>query len=85
MIRTVAPGCDDLCIDHPHVNPLFEGRRECRYVYASVSNETRCSGPPLGYVRVDVATGETQTWWAGNRCFCEEVVVVPKRSRASGV
>ena len=84
VIRTVAPGCDDLCIDHPHVNPLFEGRRECRYVYASVSNETRCSGPPLGYVRVDVATGETQTWWAGNRCFCEEVVVVPKRSHASG-
>ena len=83
--REPAPGCEDLCVDHPHVNPLFEGRRECRYVYASVSNETRCSGPPLGYVRVDVATGETQTWWAGNRCFCEEVVVVPKRSRASGV
>ena len=28
-----------------------------------------------GYVRVDLATGETQRWWAGNRCFCEELVV----------
>jgi len=76
--RAPAPGCEDLCIDHPHVNPRFEGRRECRYVYASVSNEVRVSGPPLGYVRIDLLTGETQTWWAGNRCFCEEVVVVPK-------
>ena len=76
--RDVTPGCEDLCIDHPHVNPLFEGRRQCRFVYASLSNEVRCSGPPVGYVRVDLATGETQKWWAGNRCFCEEVVVVPK-------
>ena len=37
--REPAPGCENLCIDHPHVNPLFEGRRECRYVYASLSNE----------------------------------------------
>ena len=78
MRRAPAPGCEDLCIDHPHVNPRFEGRRECRYVYASVSNEVRVSGPPLGYVRIDLLTGETQTWWAGNRCFCEEVVIVPK-------
>ena len=47
-------------------------------MYASLSNEVRCSGPPVGYVRVDLATGETQKWYAGNRCFCEEVVVVPK-------
>ena len=60
------------------MNPMFEGRRECRYVYASISNEVRCSGPPLGYVRIDVATGKTQRWWAGNRTFYEEVVLVPK-------
>jgi all-trans-8'-apo-beta-carotenal 15,15'-oxygenase len=47
LARDVTPGCEDLCIDHPHVNPLFEGRRECRYVYASLSNEVRCSGPPV--------------------------------------
>lgn len=79
VFREPAPGCEDLCIDHPHVNPMFEGRRECRYVYASISNEVRCSGPPLGYVRIDVATGKTQRWWAGNRTFCEEVVLVPKK------
>jgi len=56
VIRDVTPGCEDLCIDHPHVNPLFEGRRECRYIFASLSNEVRCSGPPVGYVRVDLAT-----------------------------
>ena len=22
--REPAPGCEDLCADHPHVNPLFE-------------------------------------------------------------
>lgn len=78
VVREPAPGCERLCIDHPHVNPAFEGRRECRYVYASVSNEVGVSGPPLGYVRIDLVTGERQTWWAGNRCFCEEVVLVPK-------
>jgi carotenoid cleavage dioxygenase-like enzyme len=78
-VRTIAPGCEDLCIDHPHVNPLFEGRRECRYVYVSLSNESRTSGPPLGYARVDLKTGETQKWYAGNKTFCEELVIVPKR------
>mmetsp|Transcript_3686 Transcript_3686/g.8801 ORF Transcript_3686/g.8801 Transcript_3686/m.8801 type:complete len:140 (-) Transcript_3686:460-879(-) len=38
----------------------------------------KVSGPPQGYIRVDLATGETQKWWAGNRCFCEEPLVVPK-------
>ena len=78
VIRTVTPGCEDLCIDHPHVNPLFEGKRSCRYIYASLSNEMKTSGPPLGYCRVDLVTGEVQKWYAGNRTFCEEVVVVPK-------
>jgi len=80
--RRPAPGCEDLCIDHPHVSPLYEGKRECRYVYASLSNEVRVSGPPLGYVRVDLKTGELQKWYASNRSFCEEPVVVPKRDGA---
>ena len=84
VTRVPAPGCEDLCIDHPHVNPLFEGRRECRYVYASLSNEQRASGPPLGYVRIDVRTGETQKWYAGNKTFCEELVVVPKDGKWVG-
>ena len=84
VTRTPAPGCEDLCIDHPHVNPLFEGRAACRYVYASLSNERRASGPPLGYVRIDVKTGETQKWYAGNKTFCEELVVVPKDGKWVG-
>ena len=84
VFRTPAPGCEDLCIDHPHVNPLFEGRSGCRYVYASLSNEQRASGPPLGYVRVDVKTGETQKWYAGNKTFCEELVVVQKDGKWVG-
>ena len=47
-------------------------------MYASISNEVRCSGPPLGYLRIDLRTGQTQKWWAGNRTFCEECVLVPK-------
>ena len=54
----------------PARHPLFEGRR-------GVDTCTRrCPtrwtlGAALGYVRVDLRTGETQKWWAGNRCFCE--------------
>lgn len=76
--RRVAPGAEGICIDHPHVNPLYEGKAECRYVYASISNEIARAGPPCGYVRVDVKSGTREVWWAGNRTFCEELVVVPK-------
>ena len=78
--RTAAPGCENLCIDHPHVNPLYEGKRECRFLYASLSNFRGVSGPPLGYVKIDLKTGERKVWWAGNRTFCEEIVVVPKEN-----
>jgi len=81
--REPAPGCEDLCIDHPHVSPLYEGKRECRYVYASLSNEVRVSGPPLGYVRIDLKTGQLQKWYASMRSFCSEPVIVPKRDGAS--
>ena len=53
-------------------------------MYASISNEVRCSGPPLGYVRIDLHTGMTQKWWAGNRTFCEECVLVPKAGSDGG-
>jgi all-trans-8'-apo-beta-carotenal 15,15'-oxygenase len=84
VIRTVTPGCENLCIDHPHVNPLFEGKRQCRFVYASLSNEMKTSGPPLGYCRVDLVTGDVAKWWAGNKTFCEELVIVPKSGRWVG-
>jgi all-trans-8'-apo-beta-carotenal 15,15'-oxygenase len=78
--RSPAPGCNNVCIDHPHVNPLYEGKRECRYVYASLSNFEGVSGPPLGYVKIDLKTGSRNVWFAGNRTFCEELVVVPKEN-----
>jgi len=53
----VSPWCEDLCIEYPHVNPLYEGRRNCRYMYCTLSNEVRAAGPMLGYVRVDLKTG----------------------------
>ena len=33
----------------------------------------------VGYIRVDVVSGETQEWFAPLHTFCEEVVVVPKK------
>ena len=33
---------------------------------------------PQGWVRTDLATGETKARWIGTRHFTEEVVVVPK-------
>jgi carotenoid cleavage dioxygenase-like enzyme len=45
-----------------------------------LSNFRGVSGPPLGYVKIDLKTGERKVWWAGNRTFCEEIVVVPKEN-----
>ena len=38
----------------------------------------------MGYVRIDLRTGQTQKWWAGNRTFCEECVLVPKDGSDGG-
>jgi carotenoid cleavage dioxygenase-like enzyme len=79
--RTVAPGSQDLCIDHPHVNPRFEGSPACRYVYAIVTNEKAEAGPPRGYVRMDLLTGKRDIWYApSGRVFVEEPVIVEKES-----
>ena len=29
------------------------------------------------FTRLDVKTGEAQSWCAGDRCFCEELIFVP--------
>jgi carotenoid cleavage dioxygenase-like enzyme len=31
-------------------------------------------------VRIDLKTGELQKWYASNRSFCEEPVIVPKKN-----
>ena len=77
--RTLAPGCEGVCLDHPHVNPRFEGSAACRYVWATITNEVETSGPPRGYVRLDLKEGTRDVWYApSGKLFCEEPVVVEK-------
>ena len=74
--RTTAVGA---CIDHPHVDPRFEGDEKVRYVYMSYCNEEGNSGsPPIGWCRWDRQTGDMRIWKAPPRTFCEEVVIIPK-------
>ena len=70
-------GMEDIIIEHPHVNPLFEGK-PIRFVFMSLGSQTGVSSPPLGYLKLDMRTGERQTWYAPEHTFCEEIVVVPK-------
>ena len=42
------------CIDHPHVDPRYEGDARVRYVYMSYCNDEGVSGsPPMGWMRWD--------------------------------
>lgn len=68
---------EETVVEHPHINPLLEGQ-PVRFVYSSLGSQTGVSSPPLGYLRVDLRTGEKQTWYAPRNTFCEELVVVPK-------
>ncbi|KOO36613.1 retinal pigment epithelial membrane protein, partial [Chrysochromulina tobinii] len=70
------------CIDHPHVDPRFEGDARCRYLYMSYCNDLDSEGqpgasvsgsPPIGYARWDRHTDETIVWRAPPNTFCEEV------------
>ena len=79
-----APCTCQACIDHPHVDPRYEGDARVRYVYMSYCNDEGVSGsPPMGWMRWDRHTGEELKWLAPPGCFCEEVVLVPKQ-RAGG-
>jgi all-trans-8'-apo-beta-carotenal 15,15'-oxygenase len=68
-------------IEHPHASPEYESR-ETRYVYMSLGSVTGLSSPPVGYQRLDLVTGDKQQWFAPLHTFCEEVVIVPKKSAA---
>ena len=73
------PVADGACIDHPHVDPRFDGDAKVRYVYMSYCNPEGNSGsPPIGWARYDRRTGETRVWKAPPSTFCEEVVVIPR-------
>ena len=70
-------GMEAIVIEHPHINPEYEGT-SVRYVFMSLGSQTGASSPPLGYLKLDLLTGERQTWYAPVHTFCEELVVVPK-------
>ena len=70
------------CIDHPHVDPRYDGTPSCRYVHMSLCNTPGESGsPPIGYLRYDLRERESVRWWAPHGTFCEELVVIPKERR----
>jgi all-trans-8'-apo-beta-carotenal 15,15'-oxygenase len=66
-----------MIIEHPHGNPEYEGS-PMRYLFMSLCGDEGVSSPPVGYLRLDVVTGNKQEWYAPLHTFCEEVVVVPK-------
>ena len=40
-------GMENIIVEHPHINPAYEGR-EVRWVFMSVGSQTGVSSPPLG-------------------------------------
>ena len=76
-------GMENTVVEHPHINPNYEGK-VVRYLYFSLGSQTGVSSPPLGYMRLDLLTGEKQEWYAPQHTYCEEVVIVPKHSTEKG-
>jgi all-trans-8'-apo-beta-carotenal 15,15'-oxygenase len=80
------------CIDHPQVDPRFDGDRRCRYIYSTWCNGnfdgeawSTSGSPPIGWCRYDSASGEAQRWLAPSGCFCEEPLIIPKEGCAEHV
>eukprot|EP00933_Yihiella_yeosuensis_P044821 TRINITY_DN40093_c0_g1_i1.p1 TRINITY_DN40093_c0_g1~~TRINITY_DN40093_c0_g1_i1.p1 ORF type:complete len:483 (-),score=79.27 TRINITY_DN40093_c0_g1_i1:349-1671(-) len=76
--RRPAPGCEELCMEHPVINCSFTGDANCRYIYMVIGNECGLSTPPCGWAKVDLATGTAQRWYAGSRHVTEEPHFVPR-------
>eukprot|EP00596_Hydrurales_sp_CCMP1899_P008675 CAMPEP_0119052252 /NCGR_PEP_ID=MMETSP1177-20130426/73613_1 /TAXON_ID=2985 /ORGANISM="Ochromonas sp, Strain CCMP1899" /LENGTH=352 /DNA_ID=CAMNT_0007031761 /DNA_START=1184 /DNA_END=2239 /DNA_ORIENTATION=+ len=70
-------GMERTVIEHPHGNPEYEGSPR-RYLYMSLCGSEGKASPPVGYLRLDLVTGNKQEWYAPLHTYCEEVVVVPK-------
>jgi all-trans-8'-apo-beta-carotenal 15,15'-oxygenase len=69
---------ENVTVEHPHINPLFEGL-PIRYIFTSLGSTESKSSPPIGYVKLDLQTGERQEWFAPLNTFCEELVIIPKK------
>jgi all-trans-8'-apo-beta-carotenal 15,15'-oxygenase len=46
-------GLEKTIVEHPHINPYFEGKK-VRYMWCSLGSSEGISGPPLGYMRIDL-------------------------------
>lgn len=77
VAHQVVPGAEHCCTDHPHSNPNFE-TQAARYLYMTYSNAIGESSPPVGYMKLDLTSGERQVWVADLHSFTEEPVFVPK-------
>lgn len=73
----VVPGAEGYCIDHPCINPNYE-TSAARYLYMTYSNRVGESSPPVGYLKLDIQSGEKQVWVGELECFVEEPVFVPR-------
>lgn len=78
--HAIFPGMEAMCIDHPHVNPREMGSEAARYTYMTYCNSDGLSSPSIGWLRVNLLTGEQHVWSTPHRsgCFAQEPVVVPK-------
>lgn len=68
---------ENMIIEHPHINPEYESKK-VRFVWMSVGSLEGISSPPLGYLKLDLETKNTQIWMAPIHNYCEELVIVPK-------
>jgi all-trans-8'-apo-beta-carotenal 15,15'-oxygenase len=71
----VVTSLENCCIDHPHLNPAQE-TQAVRYLYMTYSNAVGESSPPVGYLKLDLVTGERQIWLGALDCFTEEPLFV---------
>eukprot|EP00929_Paragymnodinium_shiwhaense_P025739 TRINITY_DN15501_c0_g2_i3.p1 TRINITY_DN15501_c0_g2~~TRINITY_DN15501_c0_g2_i3.p1 ORF type:complete len:453 (+),score=61.68 TRINITY_DN15501_c0_g2_i3:403-1761(+) len=76
----IFPGLEKICIDHPHVLPADEGSSGGRYAFMTYSNSEGLSSPAIGWLRLNLQTGETVKWQTPRQggSFSQEPVVVPK-------
>ena len=81
--RSLVAGSQDLCMEHPTINPSFAGSPKCRYIYMIIGNDSGLSSPPCGWAKVDLLAGESQRWFAGSRAFADEPHFVPRAPQNS--
>lgn len=70
-------GMENITVEHPHINPAFEGKM-VSHIYMSIGSQEQISSPPLGYLKLSIDSGQRQEWYAPAGTFCEEIIVVPK-------